>query len=538
MQWFNGVVAAMLSVAIAAGAGAADLTTLQRQASQLDAALDRGDRGDWPGAEAQAAATGDPLISDIVLWRKLRAGRGTAAEYNALVARRDLPGQSQLAKAVFGSDPDARYRPPLSGRAAANWNQFSAQYTRRDYDSAARLLDEISSAEAGLGDPEKWADRRRRLARREMREGRPERAYHLASRHYMTPDAGYDYSDCEWIAGWVALRGLNDPSRAIPHFARFEASVDTPISRGRAGYWLGRAHAAAGNASEARRWYGVAAQQQTSFYGQLAAAEIGAPGDPQLAANDLPDWRTSPAMRQDDVRMAMLLHLSGREALAFQAFGHLGDTLDGVASVAALGALLLDLDRPHYAVRMAKRAAGRGIVLHPVYYPMHDLAGYAREVEPALAMSIARQETELNQAAISPAGARGLMQLMPGTAKRVARRMGEPYDQPRLTQDWRYNARLGQNYLAMRIDQYSGSYVMAAAAYNAGAGRVDEWVAEYGDPRLPGVDMIDWMENIPFRETRNYVQRVMEGLYVYRSRLSGKAGPMTIRQDLARGVRG
>jgi len=187
---------------------------------------------------------------------------------------------------------------------------------------------------------------------------------------------------------------------------------------------------------------------------------------------------------------------------------------------------------------VAKNAARKGILIYPAYYPVTELAGYASKIEPALAMAIARQETELNQRAVSPAGARGLMQLMPRTAKRVAGWIGEEYSRSRLTEDWQYNARLGQTYLARRIGQFGGSYVLAAAAYNAGAHRVDTWIAAYGDPRLPGVDMIDWIETIPFSETRNYVQRVTEALYVYRSRLAGVAGPMSIVQDLARGVRG
>jgi soluble lytic murein transglycosylase len=288
----------------------------------------------------------------------------------------------------------------------------------------------------------------------------------------------------------------------------------------------------------ARAWYAAAAEHQTSFYGQLAAAEIAAPGDVRLTIPDLPSWQNSPALRSDDVRMAVLLHFAGEDSLSFQAFGALGETMQGVGALAALAALALDLDRPHYAVRVAKKAAERGILLHPAYYPIHDLAGYASEIEPALAMAIARQETELNAQAISPAGARGLMQLMPGTARKVARRLGEPYDASRLTQDWRYNARLGQSYLAERIGNFGGSYILASAAYNAGKGRVDEWIASYGDPRrMSAEDRIDWMEDIPFNETRNYVQRVMESLFVYRARLSGQAGPMTIAEDLARGGR-
>ncbi len=217
-----------------------------------------------------------------------------------------------------------------------------------------------------------------------------------------------------------------------------------------------------------------------------------------------------------------------------QTFSHLGETMPAGA-LAPLTQLTLDLGQPHYAVRIAKKAAGRGVLIYPAYYPVHEIGTYATKVEPAFALSIARQETELNPHAVSRAGARGLMQLMPATAQKVAGWIGEPYDQNRLLTDWRYNVRLGETYLARRTAQYGGSYALAAAAYNAGAGRVDEWIATFGDPRLPGVDMIDWIENIPFEETRNYVQRVMEGLYVYRTRLTGQAGPMTIEQDLARG---
>jgi len=256
-----------------------------------------------------------------------------------------------------------------------------------------------------------------------------------------------------------------------------------------------------------------------------------------MTASDLPDWQRSPVTRSDDVRMAAIVHFAGDDGLAFQAFTHLAEHLEGGAALGALADLALELDRPHYAVRIAKQATRKGQVLMPAYYPVTELASYVSAVEPALAMSIARQETELNPEAISHAGARGLMQVMPATAQKVAGWIGEDYSPERLTADWRYNARLGQTYLSRRIEEFGGSYVLAAAAYNAGKSRVDEWIGKYGDPRLPGTDMIDWIENIPFSETRNYVQRVIEGLYVYRTRISGQAGPMTIVADLARGRR-
>jgi soluble lytic murein transglycosylase len=516
-------------------ADALDLERVAEDGRQVAAALSMGAGGDWDAAQA-AVANADPLVQDIVLWRKLRRGAGTPAEQDAFVMRRSSwPG---LAFLDGSGDDEAGIvaQPAVTGEAAVHWRDFSGAISRRDYPAAEAILLNVTAGPATLGAPGAWANRRVDLARRAMREGRAQAAYALASQHFLTPAAGYVYADAEWIAGWVALTGLNDPGRAVAHFQRFRDSVDTPISIGRGGYWLGRAYDAAGNQAEARRWYADAARYQTSFYGQLAAARIGAPGDTQLTRAELPDWRTHPATQTDDVRLAATLYYAGEDSLAMQTFSQLGETMPAGA-LAPLTQLTLDMGEPHFAVRIAKKAANRGVLIYPAYYPVHEVARYATKVEPAFAISIARQETELNPRAISRAGARGLMQLMPATAEKVAGWIGEPYDEGRLLSDWRYNVRLGETYLARRTAQYGGSYVLAAAAYNAGAGRVDEWVAEFGDPRLPGVDTIDWIEMIPFEETRNYVQRVIEGLYVYRTRLSGQAGPMTIEQDLARGKR-
>jgi soluble lytic murein transglycosylase len=470
-----------------------------------------------------------------VLWRKLRKGIGTPDERRAFLSRRaSWPGLRHLGGGTGGDGIVGQ--PVVTGEAAVRLRDFAGAINRRDYPAAETILLHATASPLTLGAPSAWADRRLDLARRAMREGRAASAYALASQHFLAPTHGYAYSDAEWVAGWVALTGLGDPARAIQHFQRFRQSVDTPISIGRAGYWLGRAYEAAGRDGEARRWYADAGRYQTSFYGQLAAARIGMAGDAQLTQAELPDWRTHPATRSDDVRLAATLHFAGEESLAMQTFSHLGESM-AAGALAPLTQLALDLGQPHYAVRIAKQAAGRGVLIYPAYYPVHEIGNYATKVEPAFALSIARQETELNPRAVSRAGARGLMQLMPATAQKVAGWIGEAYDKDRLLGDWRYNVRLGETYLARRTAQYGGSYVMAAAAYNAGAGRVDQWVAAFGDPRSPHVDVVDWIENIPFEETRNYVQRVMEGLYVYRTRLSGRAGPTTIDQDLARGRR-
>ncbi len=532
--WRRLAAATSIILAMSLPAGAIDIAQAERDGLLIEEALALGANGKWRAAEA-AVADGDLLLQDIVLWRKLRAGEGTVREYQSFVSRRGTwPGQDILAEVVMGERRPGTGR-GIRGSAAEAYRQFRSAMKRDRYAQAEKIILQRSTGEEALGSPEVWADRRLRLARRAAREGRAERAYALASRHHLTPDAGYAFADCEWVAGWVALRKLNDPARAVTHFERFHAAVTTPISLGRGGYWLGRAHEALGNEAEASRWYAVGARHQTSFYGQLAAAKVSAAGNPSLASGDLPDWRNSPAMRADEVRLATTLHFAEEKRLAMATFSHLGRTMPEGA-LGPLSRLVLDLKQPHYAVRIAKRAARRGILIYPAYYPLHDLANYASAVEPAFAMAIARQETELNPKAISRAGARGLMQLMPATAKRVASWVGEEYSRDRLIEDWRYNARLGQTYLARRVQDFGGSYVMAAAAYNAGAHRVSRWVDEFGDPRLAGNDVIDWIEQIPFEETRNYVQRVMEGLYVYRARLAGSVGPMTIEQDLARGI--
>lgn len=532
MRWAVVIVVCALMPLIPARA--LDLDAERAKGDLLSQALQIGTGGNWDGAQSLAAQSGDTVVQDIVLWRKLRAGQGSPDELQAYLARRPLwPGRDQLESAIYG---DQASRDPLTGPAAEAWRGFSAAWARDDYVAAERLLVQATSAGV-LGVPERWAERRRALVRRAAREGRAEIAYELATRHGLSDGEGYDYSDLEWLAGWVALRKLNDPKRAIPHFETFTRSVESPISLGRGGYWLGRAYEAAGDAAMARQWYERAAFHLTSFYGQLAAAKIDAGGDPAMPARDLPEWRTSPVIRGDDVRAAVLLHFAGEDQLALATFSNLGKSMQGEAAVGALAKLALDLGKPHYAVRVAKAAVRRGIVLYPAYYPVTDLGRYATQVEPALAMAIARQETELNQFAISPAGARGLMQLMPGTAKKVASQIGEAYSLNRLTADWQYNARLGESYLAEQIADFGGSYAMAAAAYNAGPARVRQWINEFGDPRQPGVDFLDWLESIPFNETRDYVQRVMESLYVYRTRITGEVGPLTLTRDLARGVR-
>ncbi|MBA3323873.1 MAG: lytic transglycosylase domain-containing protein [Rhodobacteraceae bacterium] len=204
------------------------------------------------------------------------------------------------------------------------------------------------------------------------------------------------------------------------------------------------------------------------------------------------------------------------------------------AQRAALAQMATDIARPHLGVRIAKDAAADGVLLPSQYYPLHDMAKADWPVPMELALAIARQESEFNPRAVSPVGARGLMQLMPGTAQEVSGKLGVGYDLGKLTADPMYNARLGTAYLSRMLNAYDGSYILAAAAYNAGPGRVREWLDLLGDPRRPEADAVLWIESIPFEETRNYVMRVLEGLHVYRSRLQGAPAALRLAADITR----
>ncbi len=437
----------------------------------------------------------------------------------ALQAR--TPGVDALVAAV----PAALANDPGLGHDRFAWRMYHDLY-----DSATALILERSTSAESLGDPAAWAPRRALLARREMREGDAARAYQIASRHYL--QSGGDYADLEWLSGFIALRLLNDPQTALTHFRNLRAGVSSPISLGRAGYWEGRAHEVLGDDAAAAEAYAFGAEHQTSYYGLLAAERAGLPMDPALAGLERhPDWRDAGFHSSSVLQAAVLLHGAGDRALARRFMLHLAEGLEP-QELGQLADMALDMDEPNTAVLIAKQAAARGIILHRAYFPLTDLADMAIPVRRELALAIARRESEFDHTVISPAGARGLMQVMPGTAELMARKLGEPYELARLTQDAAYNARLGTAYLAELIEEFGPNPVLVAAGYNAGPGRPRRWVETLGDPRDPDVDVIDWVEMVPFTETRNYIMRVMESRMIYRARLAGGAVPLTIEEEM------
>jgi peptidoglycan lytic transglycosylase len=404
----------------------------------------------------------------------------------------------------------------------------------RDEDAIALLLARSTSA-AALGKPGKWARRRANLARQDMRDGNSKRAYRIAARHYLTQ--GSSYADLEWLAGFIALRKLNDPATALKHFRRFEAAVSSPISKGRAGYWIGRAFDASGDHKAAEAAYTAGAKYQTSFYGLLAAERAGIAFDPVLAKPPRPEWRRAPFMQSSLLQAGLLLLDADEPDLAKRFLTHLADTLDREQAT-QLSEMALDMDRPHLALMIAKRTARKSVVLHAAYYPVHAVASQKLPMAPEMTLAIARRESEFNPVVISPAGARGLMQVMPATARKVAKDLGilAKHDTARLTTEWRYNARLGTNYLSGLAGKFNGNVVMMAAGYNAGPRRPEQWMQSFGDPRRAkpagDEDIVDWIENIPFKETRNYVMRVAESLPVYRARLGKTPLPIPFSAEL------
>ncbi|ALG89092.1 MULTISPECIES: lytic transglycosylase domain-containing protein [Actibacterium] len=471
--------------------------------ARLDAMLWRGD--------AASARLMLPLVPEG--WRTLAVARMTL--------RNQGPGVDKLIAAVPAD---------LQDDAGLAYERFGWRVAKGRYDDAAVLLDDRSTAADRLGQPERWANWRRILARRAMREGKVELAYRLAARHYLTE--GADFADLEWLAGFVALRLKHQPELALTHFRRFDAGVETPISLGRAGYWQGRALEALGRLPEAQAAYASGGQHQSGFYGQLAAERAGLPMDPALTGGETyPDWTTAPFAGSSALKAALLFVQAGERNLAEMFMTHIAETA-GPQGQAQLAGLALSVHEPHIALRIAKVAAGQGTILPRAYFPLTRLTAAKHPVPDELVLSIARRESEFNASVVSGAGARGLMQLMPGTARSVAHKLEIAYSSDALLTDPEYNARLGAAYLAELVEEFGDNYVLVAAGYNAGPSRARAWIAERGDPRSAGTDVIDWIEMIPYRETRNYVMRVMESLPIYRARLSGRAAALRLSEEL------
>lgn len=436
-------------------------------------------------------------------------------------------GQSDGVNALIDAVPA-----PLNQDAGLAFERFRWRMEAGNWDGARELLLARSGSAEGLGRPDQWADRRASLARDVMRDGQLDLAYRLASAHFLTAQsAPENFAELEWLSGYTALR-LGNATRARDHFIAMRSAVASPISLGRAYYWLGRAEEALGNTTAARDAYGMGARYQSSFYGQLAAERGGFAQDQGfLGRENFGDPRSARFASSSVLQAAMALHRAGVKDLAERFLTHLTESLSR-EEAGALGQLALDMGEPHYAVMIAKRAALAGHEIMPAYFPVTELAQANLGFDRAMVLSIARRESEFDPSVTSPAGALGLMQVMPRTARAQAGRMGLPFDEARLLSDPAYNARIGAGYLAHIAQDFGANPVLLAVAYNAGSSRARDWVARFGDPRSADVDVIDWIEAVPFTETRNYIMRVAESLQIYEARLSGTLSQPRLTQIL------
>jgi soluble lytic murein transglycosylase len=409
------------------------------------------------------------------------------------------------------------------------------QLLRREekFAEAGHLMVSAPKDPGRLYNLDEWWIERRLLSRKMLDIGEHRTAY-LIARDAALPARDIYKTEQEFTAGWIALRFLSDPATAAQHFARIGVGSVNPTALARAGYWQGRAAEAAGRAQEARAAYTRAAEQSTSYYGQLARAKLGLP---QIELNAAPTARGRGVERLEIVRAVQLLYALDEREIAIPILGDMGENGDPDALV-GLGETAARNGDARGMLLLGKAALNRGLPFDFYAYPVNGIPPFKSigpEVEQSIVYAIARQESAFNPAVVSPAQAYGLMQVTPDAGRYVCKRHGATFDLNRLKNDPVYNASLGAAELGGLIEDYRGSYIMTFAAYNAGRGSVKKWVERYGDPRDPKVDAVDWVEQIPFSETRNYVQRIMENLQVYRARFGGGTR-LQIEADLHRGA--
>lgn len=401
---------------------------------------------------------------------------------------------------------------------------------RRKNDMNSGAIEMLNKAPPAnkMHSPKAWWRERHIIIRRLLEQKKYSQAYQLASTHRQ--QYGFPKAQAEFLAGWLALRFLNKPTQAFVHFETLYKNVETPISKGRGAYWAGRASEAAGDNNIANQWYAVAAQYNETFYGQLAAEKT--------PAREIIQIKTAPSVDRQSydldkrVKAALLLHRAGLKKESRLFLFRLMKDKKGHADLIALADLSRQLGHDDISIKAAQNIQSQyNKTYHDYLYPRRIKAvRNIRDVEWALIHAIIRQESRFDEGAISPAGARGLMQLMPATAKETARQNGWRHTTAMLTSNPQHNINLGSKYIGKLVRRFNNNYAMAAAGYNAGPNRVARWAQENGNPTSPQIDLIDWIEMIPIYETRNYAHRVLEATYVYRQYFNGVQKP--IKSDM------
>ncbi len=451
-----------------------------------------------------------------------------------------LPGDRQAsaaARIAYAAD-----RAEAEELAGAPHDAGLAMYRARWLRRRNRDTEAYDALKAGEGDqaalPAPLAravwEERQVLARKLLRLNDAQAAYAVAANHGQAAPTE-QHQEAEFLAGFIALRRLEQPAKAAQHFRKLAEQSRSVITRARSAYWQGRAAQAAGDNAKAREHYTAGAALPLAFYGQLSAIALGVNGaalSQRIAQAAPPLASTAEARaleRRELARVVLLLSELGDNRRTRTFLLRLEELAETPGEKALVARLAHRIGRPDHAIWVVRRAGISGAMLLEEGWPT-PYAAPSDAVDPALVFSITRQESNFDPDAVSPSNARGLMQLLPATAMQVARRLGLRHDTAMLTGNPHHNMRLGTAYIEQMVNQFSGAVPLAVAAYNAGPGRVTEWVGTYGDPRAGFLTMLDWMEQIPFGETRNYVQRVLENMAVYRARdpaLQAQDHPMT-----------
>ena len=372
--------------------------------------------------------------------------------------------------------------------------------------------------------PDIWWKERSILTRSLIYKKKYAKAYKVSSNHSMSE--GPEYAEAEWLSGWIALTFLEDPNLSIEHFKNFYNNVGYPISLSRGAYWLGRAYKEIKNKQKSQEWFNKALIYTNTYYGQLAFIEIN--GDKKFSLSEQKD--VTEKFKKDFnknplIKTILLLNELDKSKYTKDFLKHLATLNIDKGSEILAGDLAIKVSRYDFAVQIAKSASYEKRFHNKINYPIIETPKVVNRKtmpKPELVLAVIRQESEFDQKAHSHAGARGLMQLMTYTAKLVAKQAKLPYVKSKLKSDPYYNMKLGSYYLAGLLEEYEGSYPFALAAYNAGPKRVGYWKKINGDPQKGTIDYVNWIELIKFKETRNYVQRVLENINVYKYILSGK----------------
>ncbi|MGD9830196.1 MAG: transglycosylase SLT domain-containing protein [Hyphomicrobiaceae bacterium] len=482
----------------------------------------------------------DRLLMRDLRWRSERNARGAAAARTA-----KLMGEAERKKAearlqVYLRKPGAaKAMAALPTEAAKDWGMVfqRIQVLRRSgKDAEARALLRTAPIDPALAvSLDDWWVERRLAAYEALKEGRAKAAYELVKAPGTL--SVNERKDAAFFAGWLALRHLRSAKLALPHFELMLASADGPRSRAKANYWMGRTQQALGRAEKARSHYRAAMASTDTFYGLLARQTL-SPGQGRLHLPPPPAPSADEIKRfnaREVVRAAVIAHKVGQSRVARIILLHLRHVMTAQGEAVMLAHLAGAMGDTQMSIRIAKTAGTRGFNLIHYSYPTHPLPAYKplrQPPEPALLLSIARQESEFNTQIRSGAGARGILQVMPITARHVCRDYKIKCELGRLMTDPAYNTMIASAYIGDRLREFKGNYVLLLAGYNAGPGRVRQWIREFGDPRTKSVDAVDWIERIPFEETREYVAKVLSNVQIYRARLGKMEKPVRLADDL------